>query len=574
MKPTNPPTHSEDKENNVMNNENNEASFFLSENLFEGTVTYSNTSKYLNSFISKDNDDQIIDRKIPEQDITEQQHQQHSQSFLNELIKNPTTLAFFPFIWKTAIVAFPAMFLNLNLTYLQTVNYVFIGFLSDNESIIQGVGAVIIYINFSLMSLYTGLVSGIETLCSNAYATKKYKLMGYYFQRARIIGYALTIIIIVIHYFTAEHVLRLFGLSDSGLSYAKQYLYTYMPFALFDVQCACIIRLLNIVEKSHVNMIILLIEMALHPLWNYILVVKLNLGVFGSGIAFTFSVFITCVLSTAYLWMHHPQPEANFWINKKCFHLKGIWNYIKFSTGTALLTCAEWWGTEIQSMIAISMGDINYTVYALMSDLSNFLYPVDVGFMSSVTIYAGQLIAKGTVKQVKLCCVYSLCFAVICKSIILSVFFVYRKNIFDLFTEEEHIRIYAYPVLTVLTIAEFFNVIQSCLVSVFRGIGKQYLGSAFMFVHYYVIMVVLSYFLGIVQEKGVIGIYYSIGLSDAGMSIIYVVVLCSINFHQAQKDTIARLLEDNAVEKAKVDYDESKIHMQQHPQLPTCRQFA
>ena len=80
---------------------------------------------------------------------------------------------------------------------------------------------------------------------------------------------------------------------------------------------------------------------------------------------------------------------------------------------------------------------------------------------------------------------------------------------------EEHIRNYAYPVLTILTIAEFFDVIQSCLVSVFRGIGKQYLGSAFMFIHYYVIMVVLSYVLGIVQNKGVIRIHCSIELSDA-----------------------------------------------------------
>ena len=53
-------------------------------------------------------------------------------------------------------------------------------------------------------------------------------------------------------------------------------------------------------------------------------------------------------------------------------------------------------------------------------------------------------------------------------------------------------------------------------------------------------------------------IYYSIGLSGAGMSIIYVIVLCSINFHQIQKDTIIGLIEDNSVEKAKIVFSESK----------------
>ena len=53
-------------------------------------------------------------------------------------------------------------------------------------------------------------------------------------------------------------------------------------------------------------------------------------------------------------------------------------------------------------------------------------------------------------------------------------------------------------------------------------------------------------------------IYYSIGLTDIGMSIIYFIVLCSINFNHEQKDTIARLIEDKAIEKAKIDFSESK----------------
>lgn len=479
------------------------------------------------------------------------------------MIKNPTTLPLRTFLSKTSQIAFPGMFFYLSLLLLQTINLAFIGQKYSDDNMINAIGVTNLYINCTLMSIYMGLVSGIETLCANAYATKKYKLLGYYYQRARIISYAVTIVLVIIHFFTAQHVLRLFNLNNKVITYSSHYIYSCLIYVFFDVQTACIFRMLNVMDKSHINFFILLISLGLHPLWNYIFISVLDYGVVGAGISFTISKFIAFVLSTIYFWFWHPVPESNFWINKKCFGIKGIINYLKFSLGSAFLTCAEWWGCELQAIIAIYLGEVDYTVYILVAELSGLLYSLDVGFMLSITILVGEIIAKGSIKQVKLSCIYSILFGIFCNTIYLGIFCIFRKQIFNIFTQEENIRELGYSVCLILTFSEFFDLIQTCLVAIFRGIGRQYTASILMFAHYYIVMIGLSIVFGIVLKLGVSGMFIGIGISDCIMSVGYLITLCCIDYKKAQKETIERLRRDNILTHVVGDEEEGFVSVEE-----------
>lgn len=489
----------------------------------------------------------IIDRDVT---ITSKDYNSESDNDDNPftpLIRNPSTLPLKPFLGKLSLIAFPGMFFYLSLLLLQTINLAFIGQKYGDDNMINAIGITNLYINCTLNSIYTGLVSGIETLAANAFATRRYRLVGYYYQRARIIAYSVTTVIVIVHLFTVQHVLRFFNLNEQVIKYSSHYIYSCLIYVFFDVQTSCVFRMLNVLEKSHINFIILLISLALHPLWNYIFIYYLDFGVVGAGISFTISKFIAFVLSTIYYWFWCPCPESNFWINKKCFGIRGIINYLKFSIGAAFLTCAEWWGCEIQAIIAIYIGPDDYTVYILVAELSGLLYSIDVGFMLGITILVGEMIAKGSIKQVKLSCLYSVLFGIFSNSIYLGIFFIFRKKIFKIFTNEERILELGYPVLFVLTFSEFFDLIQTSLVSVFRGIGRQYTASALMFVHYYVIMIGMSILFGIVLKMGVFGMFIGIGSSDCLMSLAYLLTLFCIDYKKVQKETVERLKRDNSL---------------------------
>ena len=466
---------------------------------------------------------------------------------LSPLYKDPNKLPLGLFLSKSAQITFSGMFLYISLLLLQTINLAFIGQKYEDDKMIDAIGITNLYMNCALNSIYTGLISGMETLAANAYGTKRYKLLGYYYHRARIIGYAVTIVLVVIHLFTVSHVLRFFKLDEKVIEYSIIYIYSSLVYIFFDVQTSCVFNMLSVLEKSHISFIILLISLFLHPVWNYIFITVLDYGVAGAGISFTISKFLSFVMATVYYWNWNPVPESNFWINKKCFGIRGIINYLKFSFGSAFLTCAEWWGIEIQAIIAIYIGNDDYTVYILISDLTSLLYSIDEGFMLSITILVGEIIANGTIKQVKLSCIYSFVFGLVSNFVFCGTFFIFRKSIFNIFTNEEKLLELAYPVLIVISISEYVDLIQTMLVSIFRGIGRQYTASILMFIHYYVIMIGLSIFFGIYWKWGVFGMFVGIGASDLLMSIVYFITLVFIDFSKAQKETIERLKKDNSL---------------------------
>ena len=120
----------------------------------------------------------IIDR-----DVTITSKDYHSESDNDDnpftpLIRNPSTLPLKPFLGKLSLIAFPGMFFYLSLLLLQTINLAFIGQKYGDDNMINAIGITNLYINCTLTSSYTGLVSGIETLAANEFATRRYRLVG------------------------------------------------------------------------------------------------------------------------------------------------------------------------------------------------------------------------------------------------------------------------------------------------------------------------------------------------------------------------------------------------------------
>ncbi len=305
------------------------------------------------------------------------------------------------FIKIAASIAFPGMLFYITTILKQTVNLAFIGNVYTNKSMIEAIGMVNLYLNCTLMSLYGGIIAGIETLCANALATKRYRLLGYYYQRARIVSYTITITLATIHWCTIRKVLKAFKLNDEVTAYGESYCNACLVYVFFDVQTVTIMRLNNVLGKSIINCYIFLVQLSLHPLWNYIFVTVFDLDVVGAGISYTISKIIGATLTTCYLWFYHPVQKANFWINKHCFKWKGIKEYLRFSCGAAFLEIAEWWGFELLAIIAIQFGDDEYAVYVLIAEFIGLLYSVPIGFMISITILIGEIVTKYPVRQVQ-----------------------------------------------------------------------------------------------------------------------------------------------------------------------------
>ena len=70
--------------------------------------------------------------------------------------------------------------------FVEVVNTVFVGHLGD-EVKLAGVGMANMYINILILSISYGLSSSLNTLISQSYGQKDYRLCGIYLNRARIL---------------------------------------------------------------------------------------------------------------------------------------------------------------------------------------------------------------------------------------------------------------------------------------------------------------------------------------------------------------------------------------------------
>jgi MATE family multidrug resistance protein len=459
---------------------------------------------------------------------------------------NSSDFKFLEFIKKVSSIAFPSMMFYLFLILMQTVNLAFIGQKYNDDDMIKGIGISNLYMNCSMFAIIMGLVSGIDTLCSNALGSKKYKLMGLYLHRAIIIGYVATTLIVTIHFFTVERVLRLFSLNERALGFSRQYVYVCLIYVFFDVQTACNFRFLNVLKKPHINFIVLVIAGALHPLWNYIFIIVLDMNVIGAGISFTLSRLIICILSSIYLHFWNPLPESYFCINKTSFF--GLWEYLKFSLGSTFLLCAEWWAFEIQAIIALSISEDDYTVHIIILQLSSLIYSLCIGFSFACSILVGELIAKSSPKLVKKATWFSLYYGIFCMVILLSIFYLFKTQMFSIFINLQNLIDKGLAVIPILLVTEFFDIGQTIMCAVMRGLGKQYSASILTFIQFYVIMTGLSYFFGVYLKFGVYGMWMGIASGQITAFILYLILFNCLDLNKIQLEI-----------KQRIETDQSKI---------------
>jgi len=99
----------------------------------------------------------------------------------------------------------------LCLFFQQTIILSLIGHKFDDKDMIEGIGIANLYCNCLLFSVAVGIVSGFDSLGSNAFGVKNYRLMGYYFQRGFLVSYIFGGVFFIINYFVA---MKLIGIID------------------------------------------------------------------------------------------------------------------------------------------------------------------------------------------------------------------------------------------------------------------------------------------------------------------------------------------------------------------------
>jgi MATE family multidrug resistance protein len=443
-------------------------------------------------------------------------------------------------------ISLPTTYFFLCIYVQQSINLSFISKTYNNYKMIDAIGLSHLYINCTTFIVTTGLVSGLVSLGSNAYSRKHNYIFGLYINRCRIVAYGFLVIMTIFNYFFAVKVLSLFSIDPEILSHCNNYIYLNMIMLFIEVTFNINLRILSITGKSNTNMLTLTATILLHPFWCYIFINIYDLGVSGAAFAMMLTQFLNSLFSTFYIFYYNPAPGSNFF-NMEC--LTGIVDYLRVAIPCTMITISEWMGFEIQAFIAIKIGELDYSVYLIIFNLSMIIVTYSLGLRIAISTKISNLIVRISDNAndiIESCIRYIniiIYFGLISTLSIMLVVYIFRGLIIDLYTNDPNIYNKANDIIPILVFQIVGDNLRCIFISLYKGLTYLSVPSALQLLFIYLIQTILSIVLALWLDFGIRGIWMALTISVWLLVACYAYIYYNFDFLKYRNISIARLKE-------------------------------
>ena len=156
--------------------------------------------------------------------------------------------------------------------------------------------------------------------------------------------------------------------------YAGKYILAYLPglyfMSLFELQRYFLI----IMDRSDLQMYVIAAGTVLHLLWNYLLVIVMDLGVEGTGLAASLTNFIIFLGMMAISQCQRDLSEANKVGLSDSRVFKNLWEYFKIGFPMACVEILDWGKLEIVCLMVGLIGSKYQAAYVILINIVNLLW--------------------------------------------------------------------------------------------------------------------------------------------------------------------------------------------------------
>ncbi|TYG97158.1 hypothetical protein ES288_A10G015300v1 [Gossypium darwinii] len=342
-------------------------------------------------------------------------------------------------------LAGPAVFVYLINNFMSLSTRIYCGHLGNLELAAASLAGVIDKITRKLdFYLYSspvyftrlGMGSAVETLCGQAYGAHRYSMLGVYLQRSTIV-LTLTGIPLVLVYVFSKPIMILLGESTAVASGTAVFVYGLIPqiFAYaFNFPIQKFLQSQSIVNPSaYISATTLVVHLVL----SWLAVYKLGLGLIGASMVLSLSWWIIVVAQIVYILRSEKCKLTWDGLSLQAFH--GLWDFFKFSVGSAVMLCLEIWYLQILVLVAglLENPEVTLDSLSVCMGISSLLMMISIGFNAAASVRVSNELGAGNPKSaaftVKIVTLVSLTIAVAEAVVVLAL----RHVISYVFTEGE-----------------------------------------------------------------------------------------------------------------------------------------
>ncbi|CAK9224368.1 unnamed protein product, partial [Sphagnum troendelagicum] len=318
----------------------------------------------------------------------------------------------------------------------------------------------------------TGLSSGLETLCGQAYGAKQYHLLGIYLQRAIFVLLVVAIPICLASFYMAP-ILIAFGENPAIANNAQVYgrcllpcilaFAVMMPFVKFCQSQRIVVPLMWCAAAA------CLLQFPLCLL----LITKLNWGYQGGAVAISLSTILDTVILVTIL-RFSPKCKKSFTsLSLEALHdLRG---FFKLAVPSALMMCLELWMFQILTLLAGLLPNTEIEMAAFVIGLSLFALSrmISVGLSVGSSVRVSNELGAGQPHAARFAAVVSMVMVIVV-GLVMAIIVLFLRNVWgSAFSTEQEVLDRVSRSAPYLAALGFVYCCQQVLSGVVRGIGWQ-----------------------------------------------------------------------------------------------------
>ncbi|CAI9116208.1 OLC1v1017300C1 [Oldenlandia corymbosa var. corymbosa] len=395
---------------------------------------------------------------------------------------------------------------------------------------------VIVAFNFVFL---LGMATALETLCGQAYGAKRYNMLGIYLQRSCIVLGLASILLLPIYVY-ATPILKLLGQPEDVAELTGLISICFIPMHLAFPFISAVQRFLMTQLKINVVAVNSTLSLMIHVFISWVLVFKLELGIFGAAAALVISTWVSFIGLFLYVICGGcPLTWNGFSIEA----FSGLGEFLKLSAASGIMICLEFWYYRILLVMTGNLKNATIAVDALSVCMNINVWEsmIPLAFLAATGVRVSNELGAGNAKGAK----YAAKVALVQSSIIGIVFcvivLIFNKKLALIFSTSPDVINEVDKLTYLLALTILLNSIQPVLSGVAIGSGWQSIVAYVNLGCYYLIGVPLGLVMDWVYDFGVQGIWCSMIFGGTAIQTgLLAIITIRRDWEKEAKQAIAR----------------------------------
>ncbi len=384
-------------------------------------------------------------------------------------------------IWILTKAAIPVILAYTLQNSLQTASVLIVGRLSPEALATAAFSYMFAAASAWLVAL--GGTTALDTLASSSFTGSQDRHdLGILLQRG-IFVFTILYAIIAVIWGMSEPLFRALGQEEFICVQSSKFLQILIPGGLGYVWFEAMKKYLQAQEIYEPGTYVLLVTSPLNMFLNWLLVHRLEIGLYGAPIATGISYWVSFLLLVAYAVFIRGH-ECWGGLNPK-LAISHLWPFTRLALLGVVQVGTEWWAFEIVALAAGRLGIIPLAAQSVIMTVDQIINTIPFGLGVAASARIGNLLGAQRPRDAAHAAHCAAVLSVLNGTIILAILMSTRNVFGKMFNDDERVVRLVGEVMPYVALFQIADGLNGSCGGALRGMGKQWVGALVNLVSYY-----------------------------------------------------------------------------------------